>query len=109
MSYNPALLPEQNGPGVQARLASNKLIYLISLNPTTNLWDKAFAENTGNTVTDPTSPNYGFQGSYDSFATARFGTTTPTNAQLATLMGAWGVDIATHETWAILDHNSQFA
>jgi hypothetical protein len=109
MSYNPALLPKHNAAGIEQSLANNKLIYLISLNPTTNLWDKAFAENTGNTVTDPTSANYGFQGSFDTFATARFGTTTPTNAQLATLMGAWGVDIASHETWAILDHNSQFA
>jgi hypothetical protein len=109
MSYNPALLPNPPPANIEQSLANNKLIYLISLNPATNLWDKAFAENTGNTVTDPTSANYGFQGSFDTFATARFGTTTPTNAQLATLMGAWGVDIASHETWAILDHNSQFA
>jgi PEP-CTERM motif len=109
MSYNPALLPKHNAAGIEQSLANNKLIYLISLNPSTNLWDKAFAENTGNTVTSPTDPNYGFQGTFDSFATAKFATTTPTNAQLATLMGAWGVDIANHETWAILDHNSQFA
>ena len=109
MSYNPALLPKHNAAGIEQSLANNKLIYLISLNPSTNLWDKAFAENTGNTVTSPTDPNYGFQGTFDAFATATFGTVTPTNAQLVTLMGAWGVDITNHETWAILDHNSQFA
>lgn len=109
MSYNPALLPKHNAAGIEQSLANNKLIYLISLNPATNLWDKAFAENTGNTVTSPTSPEYGFQGTFDAYATNTFGTTTPTNAQLALHMGAWGVDITNHETWAILDHNSQFA
>ncbi len=116
MSYNPALLPKgstTNGhttpSTLEGALAANKLIYMISLNPTTGLWDKAFAENTGNTVTSPTDPNYGFQGSFSAFATARFGTTSPTNTQLATLMGAWGVDTSAHEVWSILDHNSQFA
>lgn len=110
MSYNQALLPEGGTAAVETRLAANKLIYLISLNPTTNLWEKAFAdnENTGNTV-GPLSPDYGVQQSWDTYAQAKFGTTSPNATQLAGIMGAWGVDTANNEVWAVLNHNSQFA
>jgi hypothetical protein len=112
MSYNPALLPKgstTNGhttpSTLEGGLAANKLIYMISLNPTTNLWDKAFAENTGNVITSPTDPSYGFVGSYATYSSTGPGA----GKTLAQTMGAWGTDPTTHETWAVLDHNSQFA
>ena len=112
MAYNPLLTPK--GGTVESTLIANKLIYLISLNPTTGLWDRSVSENTDNTVTS-TDPSYGVNESFDDFLTNTFGagttTSTVTSAQLATVMGAWGVDTnaSNHLVWAVLDHNSQFA
>jgi len=117
MSYNPARLPKAGA--VEGGLAANKLITMVSFsNSPTNsggdgLWDRAVDGNTGNVITSMTDPHYGFIGSWDTFATTagggNFGTVTPTNTQLTSQMGAWGVDTTNHVVWAILDHNSQFA
>jgi hypothetical protein len=107
MDYNPKLLPKGGPPAIEASLAQNKLIYLISLNPTTGLWLKAFDPllNTGNMITSPTDPSYGYVGSYATYSTTGPGA----GKTLAQTMGAWGADPTTHEVWAVLDHASQFA
>jgi hypothetical protein len=111
MTYNPGLLPKHGS--VEAGLAANKLIYMVSPSPGpdngTSQYLNTVALNTGNTVTSPLDPNYGAVSSWNAYATAKFGTTNPTAAQLAGDMGAWGVDTGAHEVWAIVDHNSTFA
>jgi hypothetical protein len=104
MSYNPARLPKAGA--VEAGLAANKLINLISFNPTTNLWDRAVDDNTGNAITSPLDTSYGYVGSYAQFISAG----QPGNGKtLAQTLGAWGVDPTNHVVWADLNHNSQFA
>jgi hypothetical protein len=108
MSYNPARLPKGGTAAIEAGLAANKLINLISFNPATNLWDRAVDDNTGNVVTSPTDDRYGFVGSYAAFTTALHnGVANGTNP--AAYPGAWGVDPANHVVWADVTHNSQFA
>ncbi len=119
MSYNFKLLPKNSAAtgtsAIENSLAANKLIYLVDLNTTSGFYQLATLDNTGNVTTSNklTDPNQGILGSFASFVTTKFGAgTTPaslTNAQLSTIMGYWGVDTTAHETWAVLDHNSQFA
>ena len=104
MSFNP-LLTAKNGTVVNS-LAQNKLINLISYNTTTNVWDRAVDDNTGNAITSPLSPSYGYVGSYAQFISAG----QPGNGlTLAQTLGAWGVDPINDVVWADVNHNSQFA
>jgi hypothetical protein len=102
MSYNPTFLPKGGTPAIEQSLANNKLIYMVS--PTAadgSPYVNTVLLNVLNQV-GPTDPRFGFQGSYSAFVAA-FG------PGLAPNMGAWGVDIGSHEVWAVLDHNSTFA
>jgi hypothetical protein len=102
MSYNPTFLPKGGTPATEQSLANNKLIYMVS--PTAadgSPYVNTVLLNTANQV-GPADPRFGFQGSYSAFVAA-FG------PGLAPNMGAWGVDIGSHEVWAVLDHNSTFA
>ena len=104
MSFNP-VLTAKHGTVVNS-LAQNKLINLISYNPTTNLWDRAVDDNTGNAITSPLDPSYGYVGSYAQFISAG----QPGNGKtLAQTLGAWGVDPINDVVWADVNHNSQFA
>jgi hypothetical protein len=111
MTYNPALLPKHGS--VEAGLAQNKLIYMVSPAPGPDdghsQYVNTVALNSGNVVTNPLSPDYGAVSSWNNYAMAKFGTTNPTSAQLAGDMGAWGTDTNAHEVWAIVNHNSTFA
>jgi hypothetical protein len=108
MTYNPALLPKHNAPGIEAGLANNKLIYMVS--PTTGVdgtqYENTVLLNTGNIVTSPLDARYGYKGSYATFQSAGQPGNGLTPAQER---GAWGVDTALHEVWAVVNHNSTFA
>lgn len=108
MTYNPALLPKHNAPGIETSLANNKLIYMVS--PLSGIdgtqYVNTVAVNTGNVVTSPLDRRYGYVGSYAAFqADAAGGNGGTPGSEL----GAWGVDTALHEVWAVVDHNSTFA
>ena len=108
MTYNPALLPKHNAPGIETSLANNKLIYMVS--PLSGVdgtqYVNTVAVNTGNVVTSPLDGRYGYVGSYAAFqADAAGGNGGTPGSEL----GAWGVDTALHEVWAVVDHNSTFA
>ncbi len=113
MSYNPALLPKHGTPAIEQGLAANKLIYMVSPLPGPDDGHSQYAQtdalNTGNVVNSPLSPDYGAVSSWSAYAMAKFGTTNPTAVQLASDMGAWGVDLNAHAVWNIVDHNSTFA
>ncbi len=119
LSYNTSLLPKHgqaNAAAVEAGLITNKLIYLVSFNSLLNgglgQWEPATTENTGNKAT---AAQQGVNTSFASFVTTTFGAgRTPgslTASELNSIMGAYGVDTTTssHEVWAVLNHNSQFA
>jgi hypothetical protein len=112
MTYNPALLPKGGPLSTEQSLANNKLIYMVSPLPGPDDGHSQYFNtvllNTGNTVSQ-LSPDYGVVQGWNAYATAKFGTTNPTGAQLASDMGAWGVDTGAHEVWAVVDHNSTFA
>lgn len=109
MNYNPALLPKGGPPAIEAGLANNKLIYMVS--PTAAGGDgsqyfNTVSLNTGNVVTDPLDNRYGYKGSYAQFQADPLG---GNGGTAASELGAWGVDIAAHEVWAVVNHNSTFA
>ena len=107
MSYNSFFIFNEQG------LAQNKLIYMVSPSPGADDGKSQYVNtvqlNSGNVVTNPSDPNFGALTSWNAYALAKFGTLTPTTAQLSSDMGAWGVDTNAHEVWAIVDHNSTFA
>ncbi len=108
MTYNPALLPK--GGTLEAGLAANKLIYMVSPTPGpdngTSQYVNTVALNTGNVITSPLDSRYGYVGSYAAFQADPLGGNggTPVSE-----LGAWGVDTSLHEVWAVVDHNSTFA
>jgi PEP-CTERM motif len=117
MAFNPALTPK--GGTKLATLIANHLIYMISLNSTTGLWDRATIDENFNNKVGMTDPSYGVNESFSAYLAANptlfpAGSNTPatvTAAELNNVMGAWGVDTsgATPLVWSVLDHNSQFA
>ena len=109
MSYNNALIPKL-GAGSEPGAAARGHIYLVSLDGPT--WENAVNANTGNSLNAVAN----FQGSFQTFVADNptlfpgdpaLSAITPT--ELANAMGSWGVDISTHEVWAVVDHNSEFA
>lgn len=65
-------------------------------------WQLAVAGNSG---TGLLAGDYlGYEGSFANFQSAVIG-----SGSLADYLGAYGVDVATGEAWAIVDHNSDFA
>jgi hypothetical protein len=108
MTYNPALLPKAGA--VEATLAKNKLIYMVSPVPGpdngVSQYANTVALNTGNVIVNPLDNRYGYQGSYAAFQADPLGGNGGTPASE---LGAWGIDIATHEVWAVANHNSTFA
>ncbi len=72
--------------------------YLAWLNGS-NQWANAVEGNTGNNAT---GAQLGFIGSFTLFQTTYGG-------DLDSYIGAYGVDTATGSTWAVLNHNSDFA
>jgi hypothetical protein len=106
MTYNYNLLPKNSGApltppsAIEQRLAGNKLIFLASLNPNGS-YDNAVSEN----ITGTNNATPGERGVQESFAAFQ----TANGSVLASYMGAWGVDTANHEVWAVLNHNSSFA
>jgi hypothetical protein len=108
LTYNTALLF-----GHEQSLAQNKSIYMVSPFPGPDDGKSQYLNtvvlNSGNAVTNPSDPNYGAVSSWTAYALAKFGTATPTVAQLSSDMGAWGVDTGAHEVWAIVNHNGIFA
>jgi hypothetical protein len=108
MTYNPALLPKHGA--VEAGLAKNKLIFMVSPSPGpdngVSQYVNTVALNTGNVVVSPLDNRYGYQGSYAQFQADVLGGNGGTPASE---LGAWGSDIATHEVWAVVNHDSTFA
>jgi autotransporter-associated beta strand protein len=99
MTYDPSLL------GNEVLTAMNGSIYLGWLNPNGAgaggpLWQNAIDGNFGNNAT-PAEQN--FQGSFAAFEA------TVADTNIAHYIGAWGVDTANHDVWAVVNHNSQFA
>jgi uncharacterized repeat protein (TIGR03803 family) len=99
MTYDPALLRNE------AAQAADGAIYLAWLNPTAGLggvplWQNAILGDTGNNAT---LAEHGFLGSFSAFQT-HFNDT-----NIADYIGAWGIDTANHDVWAVIDHNSDFA
>jgi hypothetical protein len=119
LAFNPALTPK--GGAKLAGLIANKLIYMISLNSTTGLWDRATIDENFNNKVGMLDPSYGVNESFSAYLLANptlfpTGTNTPatvTAAELNNVMGAWGVDTTTTPgvdmVWSVLNHNSQFA
>ena len=110
MTYNPGLLPKGGPAAIEANLAKNKLIYMVSPSPGpdngVSQYVNTVALNTGNVITSPLSPSFGFVGSYAFFQSAG----QPGNGlSPAQELGAWGADPVNHEVWAVVNHNSTFA
>ncbi len=133
MQYNQSLLSNESAQ------AKKGTIYLGWLNPNGGgtgvpQWQKAFTGDFTNVLTgngtvagaaangsDVTSQlGINFQGTFDAFLTAEEsahsadfpGSPTAANltdAELALLLGAYGVDTGGHDVWAVVNHNSQFA
>ena len=66
MNYNPALLPKPGNP-LEATLQMNGKIFMVSLDPSSGLWENTVFENTGN---DATPAMRNFLGSFDDFVAA---------------------------------------
>ncbi len=133
MQYNQSLLSNESAQ------AKKGTIYLGWLNPNgggTNVpqWQKAFTGDFSNVLTgngavagaaangaDVTSQlGINYQGTFDKFLSDEEaahsgdfpGNPTAANlndAELALLLGAYGVDTGGHDVWAVVNHNSQFA
>jgi hypothetical protein len=110
MTYNPALLPKGGPSAIEANLAKNKLIYMVSPAPGpdngVSQYLNTVALNTGNVIVSPLDSRYGYVGSYAAFQADPLGGNggTPVSE-----LGAWGIDTGLHEVWAVVDHNSTFA
>jgi hypothetical protein len=107
MPYNPFFL--FNG---EQSLAQSKSISMVSPSPGPDDGNSQYVNtvllNSGNVVTTSSDPNFGAVSSWTAYALGKFGTLTPSAAQLSADMGAWGVDTSAHEVWAIVDHDSTF-
>ena len=80
-------------------------LYLAWLNPAGGpggvpLWQNAVL---GDPVNNATLAEQDYQGSFATFQ-SQIGDT-----NLGDYIGAWGVDPANHDVWAVVDHNSDFA
>jgi hypothetical protein len=110
MTYNPGLLPKGGSPAIEQNLANNKQIYMVSPTPGpddgVSQYVNTVALNTGNVIVNPLDIRYGYKGSYAQFQADPLGGNGGTPGSE---LGAWGVDIATHEVWSVVDHNSTFA
>lgn len=85
LTYDPAT--------ANALYGTENNLLLLWLNPSTNMWVNAVDGNT-DLSGDPNTP-LAHLGAYDP----------ATDFQL----GSYGLDIANHEVWAVIDHNSEFA
>jgi hypothetical protein len=127
MTYNPNLLPKGNvngGANNEQALINNSLLYVVSLNPSTNpgVWERANSENglsstqSNRGINDGALPGGEWSGSFANFV-LNHPTQFPGNPSLANItavqlnsvMGAYGADPSTHTAWVVVDHNSQFA
>ncbi|HEV3417231.1 MAG TPA: autotransporter-associated beta strand repeat-containing protein [Pirellulales bacterium] len=102
MTYSPGTLN-----GRETLLASQGLIDLAWLNTTLNqpfgIWQNATMGDFGTGLAGNVFQNY--QGSWDSFAAAN----AVTDSNIGNFLGSYGVDVADHTVWAVVNHNSQFA
>ncbi len=73
--------------------------YLAWLNTEAHQWVNAVQGNTGNNAT---AAQQGYAGSFAAFQSI-YGT------QLASYLGAYGVDTTTGSVWAVVNHNSDFS
>jgi autotransporter-associated beta strand protein len=102
MNYNAATL----GPR-ESMLAASGLIDLAWLNSSLNqpngLWQNATMGNFGTGLQGDVFQNV--QSSWDAFASAH----SITDANVGDFLGSFGVDVAHHQVWAVVNHNSQFS
>jgi fibronectin-binding autotransporter adhesin len=102
MTYTPTGLG-----GDENVLAAEGLLVLGWLDTTMNqpfgLWENATAGNFGTGLPGDVFPNV--QSSWDAFAAAN----AITDANVGNFLGSYGVDVAHHTVWAVVNHNSQFA
>jgi autotransporter-associated beta strand protein len=102
MTYNPTAL---GGP--ESVLAAEGLVNLAWLNPALNqpfgLWQNATTGNFDAGLPGDVFQNV--QSSWDAFAAAN----SITDANVGNFLGSYGVDVADHEAWAVVNHNSQFS
>jgi fibronectin-binding autotransporter adhesin len=102
MTYNAATL----GPR-ESMLAASGLIELAWLNSCVNqpngLWQNATIGNFGAGLSEDVFQNV--QSSWDAFAAAN----SITDSNIGNFLGSYGVDVAHHQVWAVVNHNSQFA
>ncbi len=103
MEYNPARFSNE------VAAAKAKQIYLAWLNPNVGggVWQNAVTGDFSGTGIGNllNSGMLDFQGSFTSLQ----GQNNISSSNLASYVGAWGVDTTNHEVWAIIDHNSSFA
>lgn len=118
MNYDPALVANETAAAAAGQ------IYLAWFNPAAaggnGLWQNATAGNFGPTGGDVGTLGLNFQGNFNTYL-ADVEASDPidfpgdpssaqlTNAELALLMGAYGVDISNHDVWSVLNHNSEFS
>ena len=102
MTYNPAALG-----GGENVLAAEGLLVLgwldLSQNQPLGLWENAALGNFGSGLPGDVFQNV--QSSWDAFAAANG----VTDANVGNFLGSYGVDVAHHTVWAVVNHNSQFA
>ncbi len=118
MNYDSALLANE------AMAAAAGQVYLAWFNPAAaggnGQWQNATAGNFGPNGGDIGPLGANFQGSFNTYLAdvedanpADFpgnpSSAQLTNAELALLMGAYGVDTSNHDVWSVLNHNSEFA
>ncbi len=101
MTYNTTALN-----GNESILAAAGLIDLAWLNTSLNqpngLWVNATAGDFGSGLPGDVFQNV--QSSWDAFASSNG----VTAANLGNFLGSYGVDVAHHQVWAVVNHNSQF-
>lgn len=98
MQYNPSTFN-----GDENSLAADGQIFLGWLNPTGNSWENATAGDFGSGLAGDVFENV--QSSWSKFASENG----ITDANVGNFLGSYGVDIADHEVWAVVNHNSEFA
>ena len=102
MIYDPTTLI-----GRETGLAMEGAIFLGWLDPSQNqpfgLWENATMGNFGSGLPGDVFQNV--QSSWDAFAAANG----VTDANVGNFLGSYGVDVAHHTVWAVVNHNSQFA
>jgi fibronectin-binding autotransporter adhesin len=101
MAYSPARL------GVsESGSAASGLIYLAWLNtgagPPPGIWQKATSGNFGTGSAGDVFPNA--QSSWDSFASSH----QITESNLGNFLGSYGVDIANHRAWAVINYDASY-